>query len=220
MDNNRHNLKFKGRIAKRKDSKLRRDAILTAALKIIVRDGIRDVRHRAVAKEANVPLSATTYYFDDIHDLVHDAFLFYIEQNYSEVDFLEQQAFEALNAFKQSHNVEQLKQSLKQFLMSHIESQINNREARIVEWSFRQQALKDDKLAAAFYSPQKMMLNTLEAFFTAFNPQETQAMAKAHITMGTLLQLEYQLLLSEYSKMTMHDTLAVIEVMLDGPLFS
>jgi AcrR family transcriptional regulator len=43
----------------------------------MVRDGVRGVRHRAVALEADVPLSATTYYFKDIHDLLADALTLY-----------------------------------------------------------------------------------------------------------------------------------------------
>ena len=70
---------WKGRRAARAGSEQRRRAILEAVLRIIVRDGIRAVRHRAVAKEAGVPLSATTYYFKDIHDLIADAFTLFVE---------------------------------------------------------------------------------------------------------------------------------------------
>ena len=58
-------------------SEQRRLAILQAALRVMVRDGVRGVRHRAVAQEADVPLSATTYYFKDIHDLLADALTLY-----------------------------------------------------------------------------------------------------------------------------------------------
>jgi AcrR family transcriptional regulator len=46
-----------------------------------VRDGVRAVRHRAVAAEAGVPLSATTYYFKDIDDLLTDTFAQYVERS-------------------------------------------------------------------------------------------------------------------------------------------
>lgn len=64
---------YQGRKTARQSSEQRRLAILNAALRVLVRDGVRGVRHRAVAKEADVPLSATTYYFKDIHDLLADA---------------------------------------------------------------------------------------------------------------------------------------------------
>jgi DNA-binding transcriptional regulator YbjK len=66
-------LAYQGRKTARQSSEQRRLAILNAALRVLVRDGVRGVRHRAVAKEAEVPLSATTYYFKDIHDLLADA---------------------------------------------------------------------------------------------------------------------------------------------------
>src|SRR5690606_30300634 len=56
-------VQYHGRKAIRRRSEVRRQAILDAAMRIIVRDGVRAVRHRAVAAEAGVPLSATTYYF-------------------------------------------------------------------------------------------------------------------------------------------------------------
>ena len=68
---------FQGRKTARQSSEQRRLAILQATLRVVVRDGVRGVRHRAVAAEANVPLSATTYYFKDIHDLIADAFTLY-----------------------------------------------------------------------------------------------------------------------------------------------
>jgi len=51
-----------------------RARINEATLEIIKRDGMRGVRHRAVAKEAGVPLGATTYHFKDIEDLIVSAF--------------------------------------------------------------------------------------------------------------------------------------------------
>jgi AcrR family transcriptional regulator len=68
---------YHGRKPARESSEQRRVAILQAALRVMVRDGVRGVRHRAVAQEAGVPLSATTYYFKDIHDLLADALTLY-----------------------------------------------------------------------------------------------------------------------------------------------
>lgn len=71
---------YHGRKPVRQGSEQRRLAILQAALRVMVRDGVRGVRHRAVAQEANVPLSATTYYFKDIHDLLADALTLYAKE--------------------------------------------------------------------------------------------------------------------------------------------
>jgi TetR/AcrR family transcriptional regulator, regulator of biofilm formation and stress response len=51
----------------------RRDEILAATVRIIGRDGLGAVTHRAVAREARVPLAATTYYFSSKDELLRDA---------------------------------------------------------------------------------------------------------------------------------------------------
>ena len=74
-------VQYQGRKASRQGSEQRRQLILDAAMRIVVRDGVRGVRHRAVAAEAGVPLSATTYYFKDIDDLLNDTFAQYVERS-------------------------------------------------------------------------------------------------------------------------------------------
>ena len=74
-------VQYQGRKASRHGSEQRRQQILDAAMRIVVRDGVRGVRHRAVAAEAGVPLSATTYYFKDIDDLLNDTFAQYVERS-------------------------------------------------------------------------------------------------------------------------------------------
>ena len=51
----------------------RRSAILDATVRLLIRDGLAAVTHRAVASEAGVPLAATTYYFDSKDELVTEA---------------------------------------------------------------------------------------------------------------------------------------------------
>jgi DNA-binding transcriptional regulator YbjK len=48
----------------------RRKEIIEAALRLIGRSGREGLTHRAVAKEAGVPLGATTYYFESRDDLL------------------------------------------------------------------------------------------------------------------------------------------------------
>jgi DNA-binding transcriptional regulator YbjK len=51
----------------------RREAILRAAIAVVGERGADALTHRAVAERANVPLSATTYYFDSKEDLFREA---------------------------------------------------------------------------------------------------------------------------------------------------
>ena len=53
----------------------RREAILRATLRVIGAHGADAVTHRAVAAEAGVPLSATTYYFGSKEQLLQQSLL-------------------------------------------------------------------------------------------------------------------------------------------------
>jgi DNA-binding transcriptional regulator YbjK len=67
--------------APRRVDPLRRERIIDAALALIVEVGVRGVTHRRVAKAADVSLSATTYYFDSLDDLLEQAFLRSVERD-------------------------------------------------------------------------------------------------------------------------------------------
>ena len=49
-------------------------AHIDAALRVIASRGVAGTSHRVVAAEAHVPLGSMTYYFDGMHDLLHQAF--------------------------------------------------------------------------------------------------------------------------------------------------
>lgn len=48
----------------------RREEIIDATLRVVERDGIAGVTHRAVAREADVPASSAVYYFATLDDLL------------------------------------------------------------------------------------------------------------------------------------------------------
>ncbi len=52
-----------------------RKLILNSAIRILALHGIKGTTHRAVAANANIQLSLTTYYFKDIQELIYEAFL-------------------------------------------------------------------------------------------------------------------------------------------------
>lgn len=145
-------IKYQGRKALRAGSEQRRQAILEAALAIIVRDGIRAVRHRAVAREAAVPLSATTYYFKDISDLIADTFTLFAERALEQVvrPFREQ-AFALLRAHRSSAANEPRRDELINGLASltalFIYDEVTNqRDHLVAEQAFLQEAILDKRL--------------------------------------------------------------------------
>jgi len=68
-------------VVRQQRGEVRRDAILRATWEVMLRDGVRGVRHRAVAAAAGVPLSSTTYYFKDIQDLLVQSFELFAEES-------------------------------------------------------------------------------------------------------------------------------------------
>jgi len=63
-------------IQKRSKGERTREKILLAAINVLAVNGIKGTTHRAIANNANLQLSLTTYYFKDIHQLVQQAFQF------------------------------------------------------------------------------------------------------------------------------------------------
>lgn len=64
----------------------RRERLITAAIAVIARDGVRAATHRAIATEAGIPLAATTYYFTSKKQLVRAAFEHLAEQGIADLD--------------------------------------------------------------------------------------------------------------------------------------
>jgi TetR/AcrR family transcriptional regulator, regulator of biofilm formation and stress response len=59
----------------------RRRALLEATLQVVERDGVAGVSHRSVTRQAGLPSSAATYYFDSIDSLLEAALLWAEEAN-------------------------------------------------------------------------------------------------------------------------------------------
>lgn len=52
----------------------RRNRIIDAALDVIAQEGVPGASHRRIAKQANVPLGSMTYHFENIDQLMQEAF--------------------------------------------------------------------------------------------------------------------------------------------------
>lgn len=63
---------------------MRRDALIIAAARLLAREGLHSLTHRAVAAEAGLPLASTTYYFADLDELEAAAVRQIAEQWHSE----------------------------------------------------------------------------------------------------------------------------------------
>ncbi len=146
-------VQYQGRKASRQGSEQRRQDILDAAMRIVVRDGVRAVRHRAVAAEAGVPLSATTYYFKDIDDLLTDTFAQYVERSAAYMaklwinnEGLLREMVVSGDGSPESRS--QLADDIARLMADYVHRQLlNRREHLMAEQAFRQEALLNPRLA-------------------------------------------------------------------------
>ena len=76
-----------------------RRKILDATLRVIGRDGVSGTTHRAIAREAGVQLSLTTYYFKDLNELLSLAFRSFMDRDYGEMTEQWKRAFRYLDQF-------------------------------------------------------------------------------------------------------------------------
>lgn len=192
-----HPLTYVGRQTSRSDGEARRLVILEATLRLIVREGIRGVRHRAVAKEADVPLASTTYYFKDIKDLISDSLTFFAEKTLWMNEELESRSFELLKEIdglaKEDKHSELLVSNLAQFISEHIREQISHRDNRILEAAFHEEALRNTQLADAIKRLDDSFLSTIGRFFELLG--STNSNADAHQLLALIKYLEYKYVL-------------------------
>ncbi|MCL1048414.1 TetR family transcriptional regulator [Shewanella abyssi] len=190
-------LTYVGRQASRSDGQSRRVEILEATLRLIVTEGIRGVRHRAVAAEAGVPLASTTYYFKDIKDLISDALTFFAEKTLWMNKALEEQSYQLLNnmaAVSPSLSRVELQAlivaRLSEFICAHIKEQLSHPDDRILENAFHEEALRNQQLASSIILLDESFLQSIKTFFSAFGSKT--AYEDAHQILAIIRLLEYQ----------------------------
>jgi DNA-binding transcriptional regulator YbjK len=193
------NIQYQGRKASRKGSEQRRQAILDAAMRIIIRDGVRAVRHRSVAAEAGVPVSATTYYFKDINDLITDAFARFVEQSAAGLASFWADAEDELcdiAARRQQDRASRLAmlERVVELAMLYICNQLEHRRERLMlEQALRFEALLNPKLRELTNLHRQILLRGTDRFCAALGSQEP--LQDAQMLTAIILRMEYQGLL-------------------------
>ncbi len=162
---------YQGRKAARAKSEHRRKLILEAALRIVAREGIRGVKHRAVAKEAKVPLASTTYYFKDIEELISDAFMLFVEKSqlvldqfYVELNRLVS-LFDVDDVLKDEHSRRRFSTALVEMGLRYIKAQVKfRREDLLAEMAFLLEAVRDENLKPLARDYREMWYSRLNEF--------------------------------------------------------
>jgi DNA-binding transcriptional regulator YbjK len=92
-------LKDKALVKRRSKGEQTRNQILNAAIEVLATQGIKGTTHRAIASQAQLQLSLTTYYFKDIKELVHEAFVLSSTQTVSRAGAAWLPAFNLLESY-------------------------------------------------------------------------------------------------------------------------
>lgn len=192
-------LDYQGRKAIRVKSEARRRLILEASLNIIAKEGVRAIRHRAVAKEAQVPLAATTYYFKDIDELIIDTFTLYTEKALEEVNQFSaefKKPFSDLASKPMNKDViEPFIELITEQIILYIQNQIENSQTMlIIEQAFRYEAILNSRIKELVQIHQKALKAHLQDFFKLLNSPKPEE--DATIMLALFNALEYQLLLN------------------------
>ena len=208
-------VQYQGRKASRQGSEQRRQAILDAAMRIIVRDGVRAVRHRAVAAEADVPLSATTYYFKDINDLITDTFAQFVERSaahmghfWSSTEGLLREQVSQLDGSAESRR--RLANEIARLAVEYVRQQLlNRRDQLLAEQAFQQEALLNPRLHGLLRAHRQILLQGVTHFFEVLGSQQAEQDAK--LLTAIIVRMEYQGLLDGVEHLDSEDMLAMLK---------
>ena len=192
-------VQYQGRKASRQGSEQRRQAILDAAMRLIVREGVRAVRHRAVAAEAGVPLSATTYYFKDIDALITDTFAQFVERSadymagfWKSTQGLLQVQVDKLDGSAASRRL--VADEIARLAVEYVRHQLlTRRDELMAEQAFQQEALLNPRLHALVRAHRQILLQGVTQFCQVLGSQQPEQDAK--LLTGIIGRMEYQGLL-------------------------
>lgn len=209
-----NSIRYQGRKASRQGSEQRRQDILDATMRIVIRDGVRAVRHRAVAAEASVPLSATTYYFKDIDALLTDAFSRYVERSAAymvrlwsntEVVLREMVARSDGTAAARSHLADRIAVMAHDYIRHQ---SLIRRDQLIAEHAFHHEALINPNLAELVTAHQQILLQGTRQFLQVIG--SAQPSQDAEVLTAIIRRMEYQGLLHGPQPDADAETLAIL----------
>ena len=188
----------RGQRASRERGERTRSRIVEAVVRIIARDGVRGVTHRAVASEAGVSLSLTTYYFVDRYDLVESAFVAFVGHGAEELEQHWARAFDHVRSLLDQGNDRDVRRRLRDYVAGQIVDYILRKivEAPLglaVEQHIFSEALLDPRLTDLANGHRRRLLAPLVKLCAAFGSDD--ARLDADLLFGTILRLEYESLL-------------------------
>ena len=197
----------------RESARQRRLDIIEAALRVMRRDGLRAITHRAVASEADVPLAATTYYFRDLEDLLTESFLHWSETQRDEVESFYRSclAILAAGASVPGDVAARLADTAADYIVAQVGA---GRADRILEFAFLHEAMRFPRLREAVQRQQRTHIEFLTEFHAHMG--SSVPAVDAHIANSLLLGLEKAALLAGSEAIDRDATRAVLLRYLTG----
>lgn len=177
-----------------------RQKILAATLRVIASEGVRGTTHRAIAKEAGVQLSLTTYYFKDLNELISLAFQSFMDRDYGALNEQWQKAFRYLDQFSpEALQDAEARRRIIDYCTKRILDQVRlglteHPEGLAVEHHFFYEALNDPVLQELSALHRSRLLQPIVRFCEYFNTDDPET--DANLLLGTITRLEYEALSS------------------------
>lgn len=189
----------RGQRGSRQRGERTRESIVRATLRVIAAQGVGGVTHRAVAREARVNLSLTTYYFVDLYDLLAAAFRDLMQRSQAELGLRWSQVLprvrrDAASALRTRKGRAQLRDALARQFVDFLHHKIlHNRVDLAAEHHFLFEGLVDPRLSelaelhrARLAAPIVRMCRLLGSDAPTLD---------ADLLLGTAMRLEYEALL-------------------------
>jgi DNA-binding transcriptional regulator YbjK len=175
-----------------------RQKILEATLRVIASEGVRGTTHRAIAREADVQLSLTTYYFRDLNELISLAYRTFMDRDYGELARQWKRAFRYLDQFAADDLASpDVRQRIIDYctkrIVDHIRHGLTEHpDGLAVEHHFFYEALNDPQLKKLSARHRRRLLQPVVRFCEYFNTSDPET--DAHLLLGTITRLEYEAL--------------------------
>lgn len=208
----------------RSDGKLSQKSILEATLKVILKDGIRNVKYKTVAEIAGVTQSAVAYYFSSIPILIDKSFRFYFEKYTIEMAYTRQIGEHVLANFLgedlQKSNIRRV------FLIQYTQALIallstntdELKEFLLLDRIFRNETLINRSLYKILKVQDQY---DIDAIYQLFLTLKTKKPKEESIQFMALLWfIGERLLQEEYCSVEKEKSANLIEHMLEGILFN
>ena len=184
-----------------------------------MREGLRGVRHRAVAAEADVPLSATTYYFNDIQDLIADSFALFVKRSSASLAALwagmDEDFRRIAAAIEQDPGARrELVTHFIDLAVAHVQAKMRARDDELLmELAFRQEALTNPQLRPLFLAHQQLRFRFAERAVRAMGSRAPVEDAQVLTTL--VLRMEYHAIVDGVEDFDLEAQRAVLQRFLD-----